>query len=242
MTSIQVNSKFEWSKWPLKSIRTCIRKHFCLPSYSVPESWHIFVKWRHCLLTYLKSIESWLWAAPRTKWLSTLANTSPLGWILLILSYYVSTQAFVLSSIIFSRFHLPKFLSFLDLPHLMIPPGGNDILNQNSLFSCFTILHWDSDASNCNHRPPAPRTLPGLTTVWTSTSRLWGVESVIGLLRHLTMKKRKAHLSRFISAHLNDARLESRPIIAVISVLIFKPWCPSIDLRLSMVQHAMFQP
>ncbi len=44
MTSIQVNSKFEWRKWPLKSISTCIRMHFCLASYSVPESWHIFVK------------------------------------------------------------------------------------------------------------------------------------------------------------------------------------------------------
>ncbi len=44
MTSIQVNSKFEWRKWPLKSISTYILMHLCLPSYSVPESWHIFVK------------------------------------------------------------------------------------------------------------------------------------------------------------------------------------------------------
>ncbi len=44
MTSIRVHSKFEWRKWPLKSISTFIRMHFCLPSYSVPDSWHIFVK------------------------------------------------------------------------------------------------------------------------------------------------------------------------------------------------------
>ncbi len=44
MTSIQVNSMFEWRKWPLKSISTYIRMHFCLPSYSMPESWYIFVK------------------------------------------------------------------------------------------------------------------------------------------------------------------------------------------------------
>ncbi len=30
MTSIQVNSKFEWRKWPLKSISTCIQMHFRL--------------------------------------------------------------------------------------------------------------------------------------------------------------------------------------------------------------------
>ncbi len=44
MISVQVNSKFEWRKWPLKSISTCIWTHFCLSSYSVPERWHIFVQ------------------------------------------------------------------------------------------------------------------------------------------------------------------------------------------------------
>ncbi len=45
MNSIQVNSKFEWRKWLLKSISICTQMHFCLLSYSVHESWHIFVKY-----------------------------------------------------------------------------------------------------------------------------------------------------------------------------------------------------
>ncbi len=54
---IRVNSKFEWKKWPLKSISTCIRMHCCLPSYSVPKSWHLFVELRHYLLTYTQVVD-----------------------------------------------------------------------------------------------------------------------------------------------------------------------------------------
>ncbi len=40
MTSLQVNSKFEWRKWPLKSISTCIRG-FLLMSSELFGAWKV---------------------------------------------------------------------------------------------------------------------------------------------------------------------------------------------------------